>query len=407
VGEFRGQVASSLSTTGSIRSWNFLRFVVAQAISRAGSALAPIALAFAVLESGSQASSLAVILAANSIPQLLMLILGGVFADRRSRGAILVGCNAVAGASQFCVALAILNCPGSPGLIACLSAISGAAAAFGSPALQGAVPQLVGNDELRQANALLRIAVNAARVGGPVVGGILVSTCGPVLTLAIDALSFLVAAMLLVGLGLPNLRLKRRMSSDLRLGWRMFSRTTWIWTYSSSGIVVVSAWLAGFFLLGPVVANIHYGGAKAWGVIQTGFIAGMLGGALLLIRVRLPRPVVCATIGSIALSGPLFAMALSIPAWVVFPSAVLAGVGQSIASVGWATAIAQNIPVGDVGKVVSWVSVADLSAAPIAYILVGVAADRVGPQSALLVCGALLTLACVSILPVRSIWLVR
>lgn len=68
-----------------LRERNFRWFFAARFISTTGSMMAPIALAFAVLDVSNTASALGQVLAARSIPLVLFLLIGGVIADRIDR----------------------------------------------------------------------------------------------------------------------------------------------------------------------------------------------------------------------------------------------------------------------------------------------------------------------------------
>ena len=60
----------------------FRYFFASRAVNIAGSMMAPIALAFAVLAIEDSATALGQVLAARSIPMVVFLLLGGVIADR-------------------------------------------------------------------------------------------------------------------------------------------------------------------------------------------------------------------------------------------------------------------------------------------------------------------------------------
>jgi hypothetical protein len=66
--------------------------------------MAPIALAFAVLEIGST-TDLGIVLAAAWVPQIVFILVGGVWADRVSRSVLMVGANALSGIAQGVVAV--------------------------------------------------------------------------------------------------------------------------------------------------------------------------------------------------------------------------------------------------------------------------------------------------------------
>ncbi|WP_237553737.1 MFS transporter, partial [Streptomyces sp. SID6137] len=153
----------------------FRRFVVANLISAAGSAMAPLALAYSVIEEGGGAGSLGVVLAVNTVPTILFLLMGGLFADRWSRSRILFVGNLVAAGAQGVLAGTVATGHATTASIAACGFVSGTAASFTVPATQGAVAQIVPAEHLQQANALLRLPSNAVKVLGPVVGGFVVS----------------------------------------------------------------------------------------------------------------------------------------------------------------------------------------------------------------------------------------
>ncbi|MFF8919115.1 MFS transporter [Streptomyces sp. NPDC015032] len=107
--------------------------------------------------------------------------------------------------------------------IAACGFVSGTAASFIVPATQGAVAQIVPEEHLQQANALLRLPSNAVRVLGPVAGGFVVAASGAAWALAWDAFTFALAVVLFLGLRLqaPPTTLASVLA-DLRAGWTGF-----------------------------------------------------------------------------------------------------------------------------------------------------------------------------------------
>ena len=79
---------------------DFRLLFAGQLISFAGSAAAPVALAFAVIGLTGSALDLGLVLAAGSIPQLIFLLVGGVWADRLPRNAIMIASNLVSAGAQ-------------------------------------------------------------------------------------------------------------------------------------------------------------------------------------------------------------------------------------------------------------------------------------------------------------------
>ncbi|KIF01858.1 MFS transporter [Streptomyces sp. RSD-27] len=372
----------------------FRRFVWAGLVSAAGSAMAPLALAYSVIERGGGAGSLGLVLAANTLPTIVFLLVGGVCADRLSRSRILFLGNLLASAAQGVLAVTVATGHASTASIAACGLLSGAAASFIVPALQGAVAQIVPGEHLQKANALLRLPGNAVKVLAPVVGGFVVAASGAAWALAWDALTFAVAAFLLLGLPLAAPPAPAGgVLADLRAGWAGFRARTWLWTYTAAGTVLVAAWLAGYQLLGPLVAAGQYAGARDWGLVQAAFSCGLLAGTLVCLRWKPYRLLAVAVAASGALALPLAAMAAALPLPLVLAAALLAGVGLDVAIVAWSTAFQQHVPEAEQGRMSAFNGLGERLAIPLGYLVTALAAHTWDTRTTLLACAALIAAA--------------
>ncbi|MFD5471333.1 MFS transporter [Streptomyces sp. NPDC127105] len=372
----------------------FRRFVLANLISATGSAMAPLALAYSVIEQGGGSGSLGLVLATNTVPTIVFLLAGGVFADRLSRSRILFLGNLLAAAAQGALAVTVATGHATTASIAACGFVSGTAASFTVPATQGAVAQIVPAEHLQQANALLRLPSNAVKVLGPVAGGLIVAASGAAWALAWDSFTFAAAAVLLLGLRLDApLTRAAGVLVDLRAGWSGFWSRTWLWTYTAAGTVLVAAWLAGFQLLGPLVAAQRYAGARDWGLIQAAFASGLLAGTLVCLRWKPYRLLTVAVAAGGALALPLTAMACGSPLLLVLSSASLAGIGLDIAIVAWTTAFQQHVPQTEQGRMSAFNGIGERLAIPLGYLITALAARSWDTQGVLLACGGLIAAA--------------
>ncbi|MFH9435101.1 MFS transporter [Streptomyces rochei] len=388
-----------------LRIATFRRFAAANLISATGSAMAPLALAYAVIEQGGGAGSLGVVLATNTVPTIVFLLAGGLFADRLSRSLLLFVGNLLAAAAQGALAVTVATGHATTVSIAACGFVSGTAASFVVPAAQGAVAQIVPAQHLQQANALLRLPGNAVKVLGPVVGGALVAAGGAAWALAWDAVTFAVAAVLLLGLRLDApLVAPGGVLSDLRAGWAGFWSRTWLWTYTAVGTVLVAAWLAGFQLLGPLVAAEQYAGARDWGLIQAAFTCGLLVGTLVCLRWKPYRLLTVAVVAAGALALPLAAMACTVPLPLVLSATALAGVGLDVAIVAWATAFQQRVPQAEQGRMSAFNGVGERLAIPMGYLIAALAARSWSSQAVLLACAGMIAAATVLNLCVPDVY---
>jgi hypothetical protein len=126
--------------------------------------MAPIALAFAVLDLTGSAADLGWVLAASWIPQIVFILVGGVWADRLPRNLVMIAANVLSGAAQAAVAVLLLAGVAQLWQLIVLQVARGIAISFFFPASQGITPHVVQAEELQPANALLRLSQTATSV---------------------------------------------------------------------------------------------------------------------------------------------------------------------------------------------------------------------------------------------------
>jgi len=225
--------------------------------------MAPVALAFAVLGLTGSTTDLGLVLAARSVATIIFLLLGGVWSDRLPRHLVMVGSNLVSGASEAAVAVLLLTGSAKIWELAVLAFVNGCSSAFFFPASTGILPQKVPVPMLQQANATLRLSLNATNIAGAAIGGILVAATSPGWAIAIDAVSFGLAAATIGAMNLPpGMRLEgSSVFAELHEGWRDFWSRTWLWAIVVRFGVVNAVQSGALQVLGPAVAKRHLGGA--------------------------------------------------------------------------------------------------------------------------------------------------
>lgn len=161
-----------------LRHRQFRLLFGARAASLAGSSMAPIALAFGVIEIGGSAGDLGLVLTFAILPQVLFILAGGVIADRLPRHLVMVASDVVSGLAQAVAAVLLLTGRAEIWQLAVIAFVRACASSFFFPASTGIVPQTVPVELLQQANALLRLTLNALGIGGVALGGIIVAAAG-------------------------------------------------------------------------------------------------------------------------------------------------------------------------------------------------------------------------------------
>jgi MFS family permease len=391
-----------------LREREFRLLFAGRGVSLVGSAIAPVALAFAVLDLTGSKTDLGFILAAREIPLLVFLLVGGIWADRLPRNKVMMSANLVSAVAQAATALLLITGNAEVWHLAALASVNGSASAFFFPASSGVVPQTVPSPMLQQANALLQLAMNTALIGGAALAGFLVAGFGSGWAIAIDAGTYLVAAMLIAAMRLPAVVREQATSliQDLAVGWREFRSRTWLWVIVLQFSFLLMVTLGAFSVLGPAVADEELGGAKAWGAILTAQTAGLVAGGLIGLRFRPRRMLVAATFGILLAPAPLLALGfpLSVPA--IAAVAFVAGVGYEIFGLLWHTTMQQEIPTDKLSRVYSYDALGSIGLVPLGYAIAGPVADAVGVRATLwgaATIGVVVTLAALAVPGVRNL----
>src|SRR3954447_17023837 len=165
--------------SGPLRERPFLLLWIGRTGSTFGVSLAPVALAFAVLEVGGGASGIGFVLASFSAAQVAFLLVGGVWADRLPRRVVMLTCDAVRAVVDAFIAFALLTGEMRLWMFVVTAAVFGAASAFFLPAASGLVPETVSPERLQQANGLLSISQTSTRIFGPAISGVIVAVAQP------------------------------------------------------------------------------------------------------------------------------------------------------------------------------------------------------------------------------------
>lgn len=372
-------------------SRDFRLLFAGQATSLLGDGIVPVAVAFAVLDLTGSATALGLVLAAGSIPTVLLVLVGGVAADRLSRRWVMQISDVVRAATQGTIAVLLLTGTAELWHMVVLTAVWGTGAAFFRPAYSGIVPEVVGPEHLQQANGLLGVTRNLGSIAGPAVAGVLVATIGPGWAFAVDAATFAVSAVFIAAMSHTRPAASGTsdgMATELREGWAEFTSRGWLVAIVVWAALFHLAVLAPFQVLGPVIADSSLGGASAWGVISAALGAGSVAGGLLALRLRVTRPMVVACLGLVAFAAPLALLAIPAPTILVAAGALLAGAGASVFGVLFTTVMQEQIPL----ESLSWVSAYDwlgsLALLPVGLALVGTVADSTS-TSAVLAFGAI------------------
>ena len=402
-GAFAGEVPEKVSARKVVRvlrNREFALFWGGQAVSQTGTWMQQFAQGWVVTTLAGSAFALASVNFAASIPMLVLMPFGGVFADRMERRRILLVTQWVM--ALLAVLMGALIHAGRLQLwhVWVIALLLGLATAYDMPAYQSFYPQLVESEDLQQAIALNQASFHGSRIIGPALASWFVARWGMAAAFFANAASFLaVIGSLLV--------IKPRASAaGRRMGTRQFMAEGVRYVRERKNITALFGLTAittififpNVTVLMPFYANhVLHVGPSGLGVIMAVSGAGALVGAMYL--VVLPRS---ARVGWIVVALVLVAVSLFALGWsrhLPLSLAAAAIVSFGIASsLGVASVMVQEcVPDAFRGRVMSLYGLTFTGVMPFAALAVARLADLIGMRRELLfsaiaycICGMLL-----------------
>lgn len=366
------------------------------AVSLLGDGVFLVAVAWEAYSISDRPSSVAYVGIATSLPQVLLLLVGGAASDRASRRALLIWADVAralaVGALAVCLALA----PGHLWQLCLVGAVIGTATAFSSPAFDALVPQLVGDHELTQANAIEQfMRPFTLQLLGPALGGVAVATLRTWGSFAFDSLTFVfsglcawrMAAHAMTGAEGPVE--PARLLGQVREGLRFVRGRVWLWG------TFVSATFSYLLFLGPtqvllpyVVRNAMGAGPSTYGlVLAVGGAGGLVGALTSAVRPPPRRPMLWVYVwwgaATLAIAGyGLFTDTAGLAA-----SAVVIYGAEAAGTVIWATVKQRRVPNSMLGRISSIDWCISTALLPLSYALTVPVAQALGARTTLLTAG--------------------
>ncbi|SDK08649.1 MFS transporter [Streptomyces indicus] len=380
------------------RDPNVLRWLGAYGSSMIGDSVYFIALSWAAARSGSAAQA-GLVMAVSAVPRALLMLYGGVIADRLGPRRVVIGSDAV----RFAVILvaAGLLVAVQPGIwfLALIALVFGAVDAVFMPAVGALPPRITGPSQLARVQGLRGLAGRIALVTGGPLGGFAVALGGSAAAFAVAAGLFGVSLVLLLAVRVRKLTSRDETGTEgaapekgqLRAGLRYIRRHRVLLPL----IVAMGVTELGFS--GPanigivLLADERGWGASGMGLAISAFGVGAGAASLLLaVRGRLPRAgllrSVCEVFGAVALAAIAFAPSPAVGAVACLFVGLLGGMGGALSG---ALLQTQSDP-AYIGRVTSVYMLIAVGLAPLCYPVVGAAIGVWGTRPVFVACASLI-----------------
>jgi MFS family permease len=389
----RGMSFGAARMLRSLSHRNYQLFFSGQSISLIGTWMTRIATSWLVYRLTGSALLLGVVGFAGQIPSFLLAPFAGVLVDRWDRHRLLVWTQVLALLQSLALAVLALTRVINIWHVIWLSVFQGLINAFDMPARQAFLIEMIEKrEDLPNAIALNSSMVNAARLLGPSIGGVIIAAVGEGWCFMIDALSYGAVIASLLAMNVKPRILKRvseaNVIEQLREGWRYASRFAPIRKVLLL-LALVSLVGMPYTVLMPVFANeILHGGPNTLGLLMAASGVGALVGAMFLAARRSVLglgkyiPLMAGLFGA-----GLVSFSFSRVVWLSLLLMVLTGLGFMVQMAASNTVLQTIVEEDKRGRVMSFYTMAFMGTAPFGSLLAGSVADRIGAPHTLLISG--------------------
>jgi MFS family permease len=331
------------------------------------------------------ATAVGVVMALQFGPQLVLLPLTGFAADHLDRRKLLFATQSALGV--LALGLGVLTITGLVRLwhVYGFALLLGCVAAFDAPARQTFVSELVGEADLPNAVALNSTSFNAARMLGPALAGVLISSVGSGWVFLLNAASFLGSIGALALLRVDELHRGGRAARS-RAG--LAEGFVYVWKRPDLKAILLMLFLIGTFglnfpiFISTMSVSVFHAGAGQFGLLTSIMAIGSVAGALLAARRVKPRL-------TLLLSGALVfgsgcALAALMPSYGLFGATlVLIGLSAQTFTTSTNSLVQLATEPNMRGRVVAILLAIALGGTPLGAPIVGWVADHFSPRWAL------------------------
>jgi MFS family permease len=375
-----------------LRSRDFRLLWTGMTASLVGDGIFLVAIAWTAYSLWNTPLALSVVGIAMTVPTIACLLVGGVISDRFDRRRVLLCSDLGRGLVVGLLALLAITHVLDFTMLTVIVAAYGVGAAFFTPAFESIVPSIVDPDDLAQANALDQfVRPIALRLIGPALGGWLIALLGVGTAFAIDAASFVVSGLMVLGLRRVVAETPAPASpvAALKDGWEFVRGNVWLWGTLLSAAVAYLAFLGPTETLVPfMVKNVLHGSASELGLVFAAGGIGAVGAAVVVGQRGQPRRDItwmylCWTVATLAVVG--YGLASTIPQLML--ACLLFNALEAAGTIMWSTIKQRHTPSSLLGRVSSLDWLISISLLPLSFAITGPVADVVGVRATLVGAG--------------------
>jgi MFS family permease len=326
------------------------------------------------------------------IPTFIFAPFAGVWVDRLDRRQVLIWTQALSMMQSLALAGLTLSHHITISWVLALSVMQGIINAFDMPGRQAFMVQMVEDRrDLSNAIAINSSMVNAARLVGPSLAGMLIAVSSEGWCFLVDGISYIAVIASLLLMQIHVTAIKRKVTStftDMKVGWTYVSEFLPVRTILLL-FAIVSLMGMPFVVLMPIfAARVLHGGPHTLGFLMGAMGVGALISALALAARRSVRGLVrMIPVAALVFGVGLIGFGLSRVFWLSMITVMIAGMGMMQGMAGSNTIIQTLVPEDKRGRVMSYYTMAFVGMAPFGSLLAGSLAHAIGAPWTVIVNG--------------------
>lgn len=374
-------------------TWNFFLLWQGQLVSALGDVVYGIALGFWVLAVTGSTALMGSLMAATSLPRIIISSFAGVFVDRGDRRKIMIAADVVRGVCIVLIGIAATTGVIRVWMVFAAGVILGICGAFFNPAAGSIIPDIVPKSQVVRASSVFEMIYTGTSIVGNTAGGFLYQLLGAPLLFLFNGISYLFSAFTEVFIQVPGIQRpsgERHFLTDMKEG------IAFVWKFRGLRYLIVMAAFLNFFAgIGhvlilplfqrvPDLGPVKYGIAMA--VLSGGVFLGMLATSLVNVPParRLSVFMACSIATSIAFA--LFPLMLIASFPVSLALLFVSGFANAVINVFFMAIVQMTVPQDKRGKVFGFTSTVLGGLSPISMAVGGVLAEFIDIRAIIFVC---------------------
>lgn len=274
-----------------MKNKNFIIVVIGQITSLFGNAIQRFCMSLYILDLTGSAAVFSTILAISTIPYIIFAPIAGLLADTVNRKKIMLYLDVFSAILMAAYSIILLSGKDNIMIIGSVMFILSIVYTLYSPSVTACIPQIVEKERLASANGIIQQVGAIVNLLGPIVAGILYSFVDIKTIVILNAVSFLIAAILEMFLEVPDLKIRERFKNPILESLKEMKKS-FIYLKEQKKVVlgiIISYGLTNIFvvpilsIVSPYFIKVKLNMSSAiYGFVEAIFVLGMIIGGLLI-----------------------------------------------------------------------------------------------------------------------------